>query len=138
MNAFIMRARLFFDIIEEKTGFLWLDVEGNSINALRGMKRTLKKIEIAKIECEYSSQEGQWKRNLFQVINFMITRGFTPHSGYLHPISRGDMIFIRWTSMNLKSKTSSVNYSVLVVFLYGFVYPIIDITRKFINKFGFI
>lgn len=110
---------------ERSCGLLWLDVEGSSLNALRGMELTLRKIIAAKIECEYRAQPGQWESsNVFKIIKIMQKNGFMPLSGYLHPISRGDLFFVRKSNLGILNKLRSVRLLFLISFFYGFVYPV--------------
>jgi hypothetical protein len=110
---------------EKRCGLLWLDVEGSSLNALRGMQITLQKIVAAKIECEYRAQPGQWENsNVFKIIKIMQKNGFMPLSGYLHPISRGDLFFVRKSNLGIFNKVRSIRLFFLILFFYGFVYPV--------------
>jgi FkbM family methyltransferase len=116
-------------------GMLWLDVEGSALSALNGMKETLKRISIAKIELEYAKQPGQWEsRTIFQIIKLMFASGFLPFSGYLHPISRGDMIFLRTRLMSPITIFKCLRYLVLVLLFYWMIYPIRQFFRKYLFK----
>jgi len=118
-------------IPKERKGILWLDVEGSALKALHGMQKTLKHISIAKIELEYGKQPGQWeKKTIFQVIFFMAKKGFVPYSGYLHPVTRGDMFFIHTHNSNFYILIHSLGYFLFASFFYGFAYPLKRILFK--------
>jgi FkbM family methyltransferase len=107
------------------SGLLWLDVEGSALLALKGMERTLSRVNVAKIELEYGIQKGQWdERNLFKIIKFMKQRGFSPYAGYLHPLTRGDLLFIRSNKLGIKDKLKTFTYCSLLHLFYGFIYPL--------------
>ena len=109
----------------ERKTLLWLDVEGSALDALWGMPKTLKCIVAAKIEIEYGKQPGQWeKKSIFRVMYFMARNGFVSYSGYLHPVTRGDMFFIHSSKANFLIFFRSLKYSLLVLFAFGFVYPL--------------
>jgi FkbM family methyltransferase len=119
------QSEIYDNYIQNSQGLLWLDVEGTALNALIGMKRTLRNISIAKVELEYQTQKGQWeKKNIFRVIKFMFFNGFLPYSGYLHPLSRGDMLFIKKSVITNFAKYKSIKFFILIVIFYGFIYPI--------------
>jgi FkbM family methyltransferase len=112
-------------------GLLWLDVEGAALQALFGMKSTLGFIDVAKIEVEYGVQKNQWNsKNLFKVIRFLRAQGFTPISGYLHPLTRGDMLFVRKKQLALKLKVKSLIFQSLLLTFYGFIYPLRSSLRE--------
>ena len=117
----------------QKKGLLWLDVEGTALEALRGMSKILPYIMVAKIEVEYLIQVGQWStRNLFKVILLLLKFDFLPVRGYLHPLSRGDLMFVKRKKLNFICKLKSFTYFSLLVFFYGFLYPIRSKLRDFI------
>lgn len=108
-----------------RTGLLWLDVEGFALDALIGMRNTLKHVAVGKIELEYGKQPGQWeKKTIFRIMSFMSKNGFIPYSGYLHPVTRGDMFFIHISGSNLGVLVKSFKYFSLALFFYGVVYPV--------------
>jgi FkbM family methyltransferase len=125
----------YFFGLQDCQGLLWLDVEGGALSALNGMKETLKRISVAKIELEYAKQPGQWEsRTIFQVIRLMFVSGFLPRSGYLHPISRGDMLFLRTRLMSPITIFKCLSYLGLVVLFYWIIYPIRGFLRKYLFK----
>jgi FkbM family methyltransferase len=125
----------YFADIEHSQGLLWLDVEGNSLKALEGMKETLKRISVAKIELEYARQPGQWEtRNIFEIIRLMFRAGFLPYSGYLHPLSRGDMFFVKKSIVGFKAILHSLRFSILLILFHGVIYPSRNIFRKGIKR----
>ncbi len=122
-------------IASGRKGLLWLDVEGVALDSLKGMRNTLKCIVAAKIELEYSKQPGQWeKKSIFRVIYFMIRNGFVPYSGYLHPVSRGDIFFIHNRKLNSHSLIKSLKYLLFATLFYAVLYPIKNELNTFKSK----
>lgn len=106
-------------------GLLWLDVEGFSLEALKGMPKFLGLISFAKIEVEYGSQPGQWEhRTIFKVTRLMMRHGFLPISGYLHPLTRGDCVYVKTLYLPIMVKIKSIIYLTLMHIFYGLIYPI--------------
>jgi FkbM family methyltransferase len=135
LDRFFDKRKIDLDLMYGRSGLLWLDVEGAALNSLRGMKKALDQVALAKVEVQYGKQPGQWESsNIFQVITFMYRKGFRLHSGYLHPLTRGDVFFMRSDLFSKRESVNSITYLVSVYLLYGSVYPILWNVRRWFSR----
>ena len=117
----------------ESCGLLWLDVEGNALNALKGMKKTLSKIGIAKVEVEFAKAPPLWfHSNAIKIQALMLTQGLVCYSSFLQPAIRGDMVFVRLSKTKIQPRIylRILIHLFVVPLLHGIIYP----AKRLLNR----
>jgi FkbM family methyltransferase len=102
-------------------GLLWLDVEGHTLKALAGMKMTLKKLEIAKVEVQLHSRNENFRQDFSKVLMVFGEAGLVPLYGPLHPGYFGGYNFCPksspWISRTTSIRPSQVPNAVVALIL---------------------
>ncbi len=104
-------------------GLLWLDVEGHTLKALNGMRKTIRKIGIAKVEVQLHTRDLNFTRDFDEVMTFFAEAGFGALYGPLHPGFFGDVIFVRKADLGIIGRLRSVLLTIQIHFLHTYVYP---------------
>lgn len=107
------------------TGLLWLDVEGHAVPALQGSLKTLRNIQIAKMEVQTHEMGPGRKADFLPVIRIMKKAGMVPLYGPLHPGYFGDLIFARESEITLFRQYQSIFLSTQLFLLHIIVYPLL-------------
>jgi hypothetical protein len=113
------------EILETSNGLLWLDVEGNAISALQGMKETLNKFTIAKIEVEFHNMSLSRIQNFKEVISLMKQSDFKVVKSDIRPGFFGDLLFVTEDNLGFMDSVKSALVTWSTFFLHGFLYPIL-------------
>ena len=119
-----------FISLPSNSGLLWLDVEGHAESALKGMVRTLKRINLAKIEIQMHQKSEQRPQDFEEVSRIMIEAGLIPIFGPIHPGYFGDMYFVRSNSVGLVGKIKSNFIRLQMWLLHKHIYPLLNKPRN--------
>lgn len=117
-------------IPEKSNGLLWLDVEGNAVSALKGMKASLQKFNVAKIEVEFHDTSQSRLGNYREVIALMKRANFRIVKSDNQPGFFGDMLFVNSSQINFIRSFESYLITLVTHLLHGFIYPILKKPRK--------
>ncbi len=104
-------------------GLLWLDVEGHTLKALNGMRKTIPKFRIAKVEIQLHTRDFNFVRDFAEVIAVFKDAGLVALYGPLHPGYFGDVIFIRKVDLGLTGRLRSVLLTTQIRILHTYIYP---------------
>ena len=113
-----------FEIIE-KSGLLWLDVEGHAPQALEGMSRSLNLIAIARVEVQLHTRNKDFVQDFNKVIKLMKDASLIPIYGPVHPAYFGDIIFARRSLLPLADQVRSKFLLLHLYFLHLLLYPLL-------------
>lgn len=113
--------------IMQKTGLLWLDVEGHAVQALEGMSHSLNLISIARIEAQIHTRGKDFVKDVDRVIQIMAEAGLIPIYGPVHPSCFGDIIFVRTSKLSFRDKARS---KLLLFNMYCFHALLFPLLRK--------
>lgn len=116
-------------IVELENGFLWLDVEGHAVQALEGAEKSLRKIDLAKIEVQMHSMSANRPADAFQVIYLLRKAGLVPIYLPIHPGFFGDIYFIRQSKMRLHLRFLGKIRFYLFAILHKVIYPLLNKPR---------
>lgn len=115
-------------VLAGESGLLWLDVEGHAIQALQGMRMTLKNIKAAKIEIQMHKMSESRVKDYDKVIEILGAEELLPIFAPLHPGYFGDIIFIKKSYLSklelLKSKCLIYQLKIL----HDYIFPILGKT----------
>jgi len=111
-------------------GLLWLDVEGHAVKALLGMQKTLKGVDIAKVEVQMHQKSEQRKQDYGYVMDIMAQAGLIPIKAPLHPGYFGDIYFVRKGFVNIATLIRSKLLTFQMRMLHNHVYPILNKPKK--------
>lgn len=106
-------------------GLLWLDVEGHAVEALDGMRGTLRGIDLAKIEVQMHQISNQRPQDYAKVIKIMNEAGLIPSHVPLQPGFFGDIYFIRRGQVGWLIKVKSQILISQMRILHECVYPML-------------
>ena len=104
-------------------GLLWLDVEGHTLKALNGMRETLLKISIAKVEVQLHTRDLNFTRDFDEAIAVFMEAGLVALYGPLHPGYFGDVIFIKKADLGIVGRFRSALLTIQIRILHIYVYP---------------
>jgi FkbM family methyltransferase len=104
-------------------GFLWLDVEGYALPALKGFGSQLRLMAAANIEVEFQPMHPKWEHsNFLEVLVFMKSERFRLRKVSLQPTYRGDAFFLRESELSWVSLTRCICLELIAKFLHGVLY----------------
>jgi FkbM family methyltransferase len=113
-----------FEILQ-KSGLLWLDVEGHAVQALEGMGQALKLILIARVEVQLHTRNKDFDQDFKSVIRLMKTASLIPIYGPVHPSYFGDIVFVRSSQLSFKDKARSKFLLFNMYFFHAFLFPLL-------------
>ena len=111
--------------IMQKTGLLWLDVEGHAVQALEGMSQSLNLISIARIEVQIHTRGEDFVQDFDRVIQIMAEAALIPIYGPVHPSYFGDIIFVRSSELSFRDKARSRLLLLNMYFFHALLFPIL-------------
>ena len=115
--------------LPSNSGLLWLDVEGHAVNALRGMKETLKGIDLAKVEIQMHQKSDQRPQDFAEVIEIMAEADLIPVKGPIHPGFFGDIYFVKRQSVSIFGIIVSLLLRLQMQLLHRVIYPLLSKPR---------
>jgi FkbM family methyltransferase len=113
-----------FEIIE-KNGLLWLDVEGHALQALEGMRKSLKSIAIARVEVQLHTRNKDFVRDFKRIIRLMKSASLVPIYGPVHPSHFGDIIFARSSQLSFRDKVRGRFLLLNIHFFHSLLFPLL-------------
>jgi len=116
-------------IVETENGFLWLDVEGHAVAALEGAKKSLAKIDLAKIEVQMHAMGVNRPADAFEVIALCRQAGLVPIYLPIHPGFFGDIYFIRQTKTGRQLRLLGCLRFFVFLLLHKWIYPLLGKPR---------
>lgn len=111
--------------VVEKSGLLWLDVEGHAVQALEGMGASLKLISLARIEVQIHTKSEEFIQDYKKVIQIMKESSLIPIYGPVHPSYFGDIIFVRSSKLSFGDKARSELLLLNMFFFHSLLFPLL-------------
>ena len=111
--------------IFQKSGLLWLDVEGHAVQALEGMNKSLKLISIARVEVQLHTRNKEFEQDFYRVIQLMKNASLVPIYGPIHPSYFGDIVFVRSSELSYRDKIRSKFLLLNMYFFHSFLFPLL-------------
>ena len=111
--------------ILEKSGLLWLDVEGHAVQVLEGMSHCLELISIARIEVQLHTRSRDFVQDYKKVIQIMKESSLVPIYGPVHPSYFGDIVFMRSSQLSFRDKGRSKVLIANMYFFHSLLFPVL-------------
>ena len=108
----------------DRTGLLWLDVEGFAFRVLNGAGRTLDNILVAKIEVEFADMNLYRSKNFSRISNLMSRKGFILIKCNLNPCYFGDLLFVHKSNLRTEIKLKGILLRFMSMIVHNFFYKI--------------
>lgn len=106
-------------------GMLWLDVEGHAVQAIEGMKNTLRFVKSAKVEVQMHRMSENRPKDYAQVIELLREVNLYPVSAPLYPGFFGDIIFIEKSYLKKSELLISKFLTIQLWLLHEVIYPLL-------------